>query len=183
MVEPAYNKNTGWNYDPIAVEIKRITLSESTPVYTVADLKANSNLAYQDGILVWNGKKKDNKTYDINISAGKGTLMVTGVKIGGLYYQKVFNLPNGKTVVKKITLRPGMWNAITKTYTSGGKKYTEYAYMFMKTKAFDYAPPRDYQGTPGKMAPVELNGDDADWSGEKLVIRRGNFTGVLPSLF
>ncbi|MBQ7464778.1 MAG: hypothetical protein IJS86_07955 [Lachnospiraceae bacterium] len=173
MMKPTYNKkNEEWNYEPITVDIHRITLSSETPVYTKADLNSNAELKKTDGILVWNGGKITYKTkkYGRGEDAQTYTLKAAAK---GLYYQRVFDI-GSKKVVKKLTLRPGEWTV--KTAREDGEIYR---YLAMKTKAFDY-----YVGEDGELL---LNGDTEIWSsdegnGTSGSIKAGYFDGDLPDL-
>ncbi len=181
MVKPVYNKKKGvWNYDPITVEIGRIALDENTEVYTAAELKSDPSLKTRDGILVWNGM--DSRKKNVNIKTDSKTGYITSAEYKGLYYQRVFRLPNGKTVVKKLTLKPGAWKVMGSDQKQDGKKVWTYFGMLMKTSGCDYFPAKETLYQDGETPSILLNGDDTDWTGNTSAIKRGRFTGTLPPL-
>lgn len=187
IVKPSYNKkNAEWSSKPIEVYIRRISLSKDTPVYTTADIKKDTTgtLATKDGILVWNGKapKVAGKKF---VSDGEISYLVTGFTIPGLYYQKVIYLGSGKPpVVKKITLRAGKWSF--RGYNSYGDILEN-----ISGTAFDYYVDREcwLNGDSPSVEDITINvnGDNEDWTTwdargtERIVAKRGYFTGILPT--
>lgn len=183
--------------NPIEVSIEPIPLDANTEVHTTAELKRDSSLGKKDGILVWNGgnlkvkyaiRKETEEEEDDNGRIKKVTYkyyIPTGVTIPGLYYQRVFTLPDGKTSVKKIKLRAGGWSIISK----------QIRFAEVSASKFDY-----YINEPD-VDGGEENKDDCDVepvlnteisykknrnTGEDTTTVKaipGYFTGSLPSFF
>ncbi len=172
LVKPAYNsKRKTWASDPITLDIKRIELTSGTPVYTTQELKTNKSLQTMDGILVWNNR--------VNGSNARYTGWLTKVQFVSLYYQRAFSLPNGKIAVKKLYLRNGVWHSYYNKNTKEGRQV-------MQSTAFDYYPQAYYYFSIPESGvvsfPIQLNGDDADWSKSNPKAKRGYFTGTFPEI-
>lgn len=185
MVKAKYDtKEEAWNYDPMLVTITPLDIT-GFPLYTAAELKSDTTLKNTNNILVWNGKgykvsggkyKEDGETY----------YYATKVTVPGLYVQKVFDLGNGKTGIKKLNLRAGGYSMKSKTYREDGETWVD-RWMVLSTKKFDYyfdeSEAENYE--PGEYIQPILNTSGhymEDQDGDsKLFAGAGYFTGELPS--
>ena len=189
MMKPSYNKKTDeWTFEPVRIKIERIQLSDSTKVYTTDDLKKDPGLKEKDGILVWSGKAPVVRTKVFNKGKPEEEKWVVKVEIKGLYYQRVFDLGNGKKAVKKFNLKPGGWTYKTRKFKKDDQVMIRSGFE-PATANFDYiceCLPCDDD------PPVSLivNGNNVNWGdwdftdayGYPTVrAKRGCFTGELPS--
>ena len=190
MMKPSKIKsgeNKGeWNYEPLTVNIARITLDGS--VYTTEDLRNDPELQKTDGILVFSGKpvkytkkkvvvKNDPKDKDDD----EVYYYYLKTTVPGLYYQKVYNI-NGVTKVKKLNLKAGARAYKKKKYSDGDGGFETEITFPMQSTSFDY-----YVSDPEGSGDIVLNDSDIWYTeDEEGNIKRnskklGCFTGSLPS--
>ncbi|MBO4266550.1 MAG: hypothetical protein J5910_05100 [Lachnospiraceae bacterium] len=196
MLNPKYDKkNDKWNYNRILVEIDQITLDNSTPVYNLKGMskEQKKELESKDGVLVWNGDGQKIKFTTLTVKdnakngGGKGKAaetkyyIPTKAVIPGLYYQRVFDLPNGKKAIKKINLRDGGWSVKSKKNEEGKK----YGYVEAASGACDYyCSEPDAEGSEEKPSWIglELNTEGRKDTKAKTVAVPGFFKGSLPDI-
>ena len=199
---------------PVSITINQITLDSTTPVYNLKGMSKEdkAKLAKKDGVLVWNGTKQ-NITFKTRNEKEPGEeddngrvkkwitytfYIPTKATVPGLYYQRVFDLGNGKTAMKKINLKAGGWNLKSQTYNEDGYKETIY-WMEATSGACDYyCSEPDAEGGYGKdEKPTSLSlvlntegrtvtkykkVDDDYEDYEVEVSKPGFFTGTLPDI-
>ena len=106
-----------WTAEPIKVDYTPIEIPANPEIYLSSEVKASPDLQKKDGIFIYSGgvkvkykKSREDKEDDYDYTSMKAT-------VKGLCYQKVFDLGNGKTAVKRIKLKAGGWKH--KKYSEG----------------------------------------------------------------
>ena len=183
--------------NPIEVSIEPIPLDASTEVHTTAELKRDRSLGKKDGILVWNGgnlkmkyaiRKETEEEEDDNGRIKKVThkyYIPTGVTIPGLYYQRVFTLPDGKTSVKKIRLRAGGWSIISRQIRFAEVSGSKFDY-YINEPDVDGGEENKDDCYVEPVLNTEINYKKDRYSGEDTTTVKaapGYFTGSLPQAF
>lgn len=181
--------------NPIEVSIEPIPLDANTEVHTTAELKRDRSLGKKDGILVWNGgnlkvkyaiRKETEEEEDDNGRIKKVThkyYIPTRVTIPGLYYQRVFTLPDGKTSVKKIRLRAGGWSIITRQIRFAEVSASKFDY-YINEPDVDGGEENKDDCYVEPVLNTEINYKKDRYSGEDTTTVKaapGYFTGSLPS--
>ena len=213
LLKPTCDTWDEWSSEPILAYIWEIELSKNTEVYNLNGMSKEEKAALnkKDGVLVWNGKqekisyktrkeKGEEIAWNDNgdpIKWGPSVTYYIPVKaeVPGLYYQRVFDLGDGKTVTKKIKLKAGGWSIKSKTYSEDGERWTEY-WAEPTAGACDYfIPEPDVEGgyekdeKPLFVPELIVNKDgrtvtkfeSKDVAYEVEVAKPGNFIGELPS--
>ncbi len=175
MLKPTYDKKAGeWNYEPLSVNIRRLELSSGTEVYTKKQLREDPELRTKDGILVWNGGKVRYTYKKVGRGEDAESYLLKKV-VPGLYYQSSFRLANGKTVVKKLTLRAGGWSLVTRRDEEDEIERE----LKMNSKNMDYYVEEGGDSLVLNSSPWMTETDDGV---EKCRIKAGYFDGSLPSI-
>ncbi len=152
-----------WTADPIRIDYTPVEIPANPEIYRSSEVKASPELAKKDGIFIYSGgvkvkykKEREDKEDDYDYTSMKAT-------VKGLCYQKVFDLGNGKTVVKRIKMKPGGWKH--KKYSEGkGEDRETWTESVFSPKQCDY-----YIGEGS------VNRGDSDVT----VTCTGNFSGSL----